>query len=161
MPQLDTSTYITQIFWLFVTFVSFWIIMDKVIIPRIAEMVEIRKRKRDEFILKAEEINKKAIDALKRYEETLAVAKRNMSEQISQNEKELKKIIEDKENEVNLQIQQKITENKQKLAEERAVIIEKADVMAQEVAYNILQQLNLTSITKKDIEDTSSGDNAA
>ena len=45
MPQFDISTYFTQIFWLLTTFVCFWFALDKIIIPRIAENIEARKRK--------------------------------------------------------------------------------------------------------------------
>ena len=60
MPQLEMSTYGTQIFWVLLTFICFWLVMDRFIIPRIADMVEARKRKYDDYILKAEQITKKA-----------------------------------------------------------------------------------------------------
>jgi len=158
MPQLDTSTYLTQIFWLIVTFLSFWLIMDKIIIPRIAEMIENRKRKCEEYIIKAEEVNKKALDALKRYKETLAVAKADMAEKISQNEKDLKHIIEEKETAINRELQCKIAENESKLAKEKAEILSKTDELAEEITLAILEKLNLKTITKEDIVHISRGE---
>ena len=68
MPQFDVSTYIAQIFWLITTFLCFWFIMDKVIIPKITSTMDERKRKYDELIIKAEKINKKAKASLQKYE---------------------------------------------------------------------------------------------
>ena len=83
MPQLEISTYLTQIFWVITTFIIFWMVMDHVIIPKISDTIEARKRKYDDYIIKAEEINKKALATLERYESTLAAAKSKASEQIN------------------------------------------------------------------------------
>lgn len=61
MPQLEISTYLTQIFWVLLTFICFWLVMDRFIIPGIAETIDARKRKYDDYLLKAERVNKKAL----------------------------------------------------------------------------------------------------
>ena len=146
MPQLEVSTYFTQIFWLITTFMSFWFIMAKLIVPKIAEMVELRKRKCSDYILKAEEINKKALLVLQQYEQTLAVAKANAAEQINQNEQELKSFIEAKENEINEQLRKKIEENEEMLEKEKENTLKKIDVLALNTAYLISQKLELQSV---------------
>lgn len=161
MPQLEISTYITQVFWLLVTFMSFWFVMDKVIIPKISEKIEMRKRKYDDFIQKAEEINSKALDSLKHYEERLAVAKKNASEQVAQNEQELKRIIAEQEEKINQQLKQKIAEKEEILAKEKAEVMAELDKISRDTAYQLLQEMNISSITRADIEEVSLGDNAA
>ena len=158
MPQLEISTYTTQIFWLIVTFISFWFIMAKLIVPKIAEMVELRKRKYDDYILKAEEINKKAMSVLKRYEETLAVAKANATEQIVKNENELKLFIAEKEAEIENQLKLKIEENEAVLAKEKAETLKRIDEIALETAYLIAQKLELQSATHKVFEEIAKKD---
>ena len=152
MPQLDGSIYITQIFWLIVSFLSFWLIMDKILIPKISEKIEARKRKQDDFILKAEEINQKALDALSQYENKLAVAKNEAIREIAENEKELQNIIEEKQNQINQQLKQKVAESEQILKTEITEIVQNIDDMSKNIALVMTQQLNLTSITKEDIE---------
>lgn len=146
MPQLEVSTYFTQIFWLITTFISFWFIMAKLIVPKIAEMVELRKRKCSDYILKAEEINKKALLVLQQYEQTLAVAKANAAEQINQNEQELKSFIEAKENEINERLRKKIEENEEMLEKEKENTLKKIDELALNTAYLISQKLELQSV---------------
>ena len=45
MPQLDTSSFTSQLFWLIICFFSMMFIMSKFIIPKISEIMEQRQRK--------------------------------------------------------------------------------------------------------------------
>ena len=130
MPQLEISSYITQIFWVITTFIIFWMIMDYVLIPKISETIEARKRKYDDFIMKAEEINKKALATLERYETTLAAAKLKASEQIKSNEDALKIMIEEREDEINQQLKTKIAEHEEKLIADKAATLSKIEELS-------------------------------
>lgn len=156
MPQLEISTYISQIFWLITTFLCFWLVMDKIIIPRIAETIEARKRKYNEFILKAEEINKKALSALNKYEETLAAAKANAAQQIRKNEVELKAFIAQEEANINQRLKQKVAENEERLFHEKDETLKKIEELSQAAAYAVLQQLDIRPITPAKIQKSSS-----
>ena len=155
MPQLEISTYLTQIFWVITTFVVFWMIMDHIIIPKISETIEARKRKYDDFIMKAEEINKKALATLERYEETLAAAKIKATEQIKANEEELRKMIEEREDEINQQLKSKIAEHEEKLVKDKAVTMSKIEELSEIAAAAIIKQLDLKTITEADIKQIS------
>lgn len=146
MPQLEISTYLTQIFWTILTFISFWLIMDKLIVPKIAETIEARKRKYDDFIIKAEEINAKALASLKNYEEALTAAKANAAVQIKKTEEELKTFISDKEEEINKRLRTQISEQEARLAEEKAATMQKVEEMSESLVYTILEQLEIKSI---------------
>lgn len=153
MPQFDVSTYISQMFWVLLIFFCYWLVMDKLIIPRIAEMIEFRKRKYDDFIQKAEEINKKAQTSLQQYEKTLAAARAEASSQIAKNEKELRELISQKESEIKNDLAQKMTEHENKLAREKEKLLKKIDKMSINVALVATKQLNLPSITRADIDE--------
>ena len=152
MPQFDVSTYMPQMFWVLVVFFCYWLLMDKFLIPRIAEMVEARKRKYNDFILKAEEINKKAQESLMQYENALSAARAAAAEQIAQNEAELKELIEQKEAELKQELSLKMAEHKAKLASEKEDILEKIDELSVKVVFTAVQQLNLSAITHSDID---------
>lgn len=155
MPQLDGSVYITQIFWLLVTFISFWFIMAKVVIPRISETIEARKRKYDDYVRKAEEINAKALEAINRYDKMLAVAKADATEQILKNENELKQVIAEKENEINEQLKKKVAEQEALLEKEKQNVLTKINALSQETAYEILQKIDIMAISRADLENIS------
>lgn len=152
MPQLDGSIYITQIFWLLVTFISFWLIMDRLIVPRISEKIEERRRKYDDLILKAEEINQKAQNTLKEYEDRLTVAKNEAIQQIAANEQELKELIAVKQEQMNESLKQKVAESESILQKERAETLAAVDEISKKIATVVVQHLNLPSIDVDDIE---------
>lgn len=156
MPQLEVSTYISQIFWLITTFLCFWLVMDRFIIPRISETIEARKRRYNEFILKAEEINKKAQASLKHYEDALAAAKVNAFEQNRKNEEELKAFIKKEEEEINTRLKLKIAENEELLFQEKAETMEKIEELSKTVAFAVLKQFDIKSVSMSDIQKISS-----
>lgn len=65
MPQLDTSTFTSQLFWLIVCFFSMLFIMSRFIVPRIADILEQRQRKIDGYLNKAHNIRLEAEESLK------------------------------------------------------------------------------------------------
>ena len=123
MPQLELSTYLTQVFWVLTIFITLWIVMDKIIVPQISEMIEARKRKYDDLILKADEMNKKALASLESYDERLAAAKSKAIDQINKNEQELKALIAEKEREIDERLNQKIIESEEILAKEKEDVL--------------------------------------
>ncbi len=44
MPQLDHVTYFTQFFWLTVFFLSFYVVLVKSLLPRVATILKLRKK---------------------------------------------------------------------------------------------------------------------
>lgn len=153
MPQLDSSVYITQIFWLLITFISFWFIMDKILVPKISEKIEERKRKYNDYIQKAEEINEKALNTLQKYKEKMAEAMTNATTQINANEKELETFVCEKQNELSIKLKQQIEENEKKIAIEMKDSLAKIDDMANSVALAIAAGLNLDSLSKGNVKN--------
>lgn len=72
MPQLDTSTFASQLFWLILSFaVLFWL-MWKIVIPRIAEVLQDRQERMDDDLEKAEKLRNDSAEVLEAYEKTIA-----------------------------------------------------------------------------------------
>ena len=154
MPQFDISTYISQAFWVLLIFFCYWFIMDKFVIPKISETIEERKRKYNDFIQKAEDINQKAQASLQQYEDMLAAAKAEANEQIQATEKELSSFISQKENEIKQELNEKMTEQKAKITEEREKMLQQTDRLSSELAYIVIKKMQLSSITRADINDS-------
>ena len=153
MPQFDISTYTTQIFWLVVVFFSFWFVMDKVITPKIMETIEDRKRKYNDLILKAERVNKKAFEALNKYEEKITAAKKNASEEIKKNEIELKEFIEKKEEEIEKNLEEKIKNSQDQIEKEKKEILNHIDELSEVLAFDIVKKIEIKNITIEDIKE--------
>lgn len=72
MPQLDVTTFPSQIFWLAVCFVVLYVLMSAVALPRIERIVEDRRRRLDEDLEKATQMKSEAEAVIAAYEKALA-----------------------------------------------------------------------------------------
>lgn len=75
MPQFDLSTAPSQIFWLVVIFVLFYLVMWRLVLPRMTSVMETRQRKIDDDLARAERLRNEAAAVLADYEKTLAGAR--------------------------------------------------------------------------------------
>ncbi len=76
MPQFDPSSFASQVFWLAITFVALYVVMRGVVVPRIAEVLETRRRRIETNLEKAETLKKEAAAALAAYEKAVDEARR-------------------------------------------------------------------------------------
>ena len=75
MPQFEqVDTFVSQIFWLLVTFSILYIVMSRIVLPRIAETLTNRRNKIEDDLGKADELRSKAADVQLSYEAALAKA---------------------------------------------------------------------------------------
>ena len=58
MPQLDVTTFSSQIFWLVVSFVALFLIMLRVRVPKISDALEARQKRIDDNLARAQELKK-------------------------------------------------------------------------------------------------------
>ena len=64
MPQLDPSTFATQLFWLFLTFTALFLIAWKVALPRMTEVLNTRQERIEGDLEKAETLKAEAEEVL-------------------------------------------------------------------------------------------------
>lgn len=72
MPQLDPTSFPTQLFWLIVCFVVLYLVMWKVVLPKIADVLRDRQERIDDDLEKAEKLRADAEEVLEAYQKTMA-----------------------------------------------------------------------------------------
>jgi F-type H+-transporting ATPase subunit b len=75
MPQLDFSTFPSQIFWLAVIFVLLYLLMARMALPRVAKMIDARKAKVEGDLERAAQMKAEAEAVMAAYERSLADAR--------------------------------------------------------------------------------------
>src|SRR6266849_5060015 len=75
MPQLDLSTFPSQIFWLAVFFVVLYLLMTKLAIPRIERVIDERRARVEGDLDKAGQMKSEAEAVIAAYEKALADAR--------------------------------------------------------------------------------------
>ena len=75
MPQLDPEFWISQIFWLTLTFGILYVVLSKLILPKISANLELRKSQIQENIEAAEKQRESSEIKLKEYYENILKSK--------------------------------------------------------------------------------------
>ena len=75
MPQLNPEFWISQIFWLTLTFGILYVVLSKLILPKISANLELRKSQIQENIEAAEKQRESSESKLKEYEEIILKSK--------------------------------------------------------------------------------------
>ena len=99
MPQLNPEFWVSQIFWLTITFGILYIVLSKLILPKISANLEIRKSQILENIEAAEKQRKESEEKIKEYNKIIQDSKIKAKNYYNQaREKILKDINKKKEN---------------------------------------------------------------
>ena len=151
MPQLDWSTYLSQAFWLLVCFCALWILLANLVTPKLADVIEQRKRKINDYVEKAEQLNRQAQNSLLKYQQPLAEAQAQAQKQLDIGRAELKAKLDAKAAKMTKEINQKIADSELVLATEKQETLQQIEAISQDLAYHIVQKLGFNNISKKDI----------
>lgn len=84
LPQLDPSTFASQIFWLAVTFIALYLLMSRVALPRVRDVLEERERRITDDLEKAQRLKDESESVLAEYEKALADARANAQAMFAQ-----------------------------------------------------------------------------
>jgi F-type H+-transporting ATPase subunit b len=77
MPQLDVSTFPTQLFWLAITFVVLYLLMSRLALPRVGNIILARRNQIDGDLEKASAMKAEAEAVIATYERALAAARQS------------------------------------------------------------------------------------
>ena len=148
LPQLDISTWPTQLFWLVVTFIIAYILMSRLVTPKIGSVLENRTATiaRDLDSAKAADAEAKAtFDA---YEKSLADAREAAATQAAAAMAEAKANAQAAEDELSKKLNRKVKTAETKLATMRAEAMENLEDIAADAAGQAVKQLAGISATK-------------
>ncbi|MBO5442249.1 MAG: hypothetical protein J6A33_00500 [Alphaproteobacteria bacterium] len=153
MPQLDTSTFASQLFWLCICFFTMLFIMSKIIIPKIADILEQRQRKIDSYLNKAYQIKLQAEEALKKYQDALTDAAQKANASLAETQNELNQLVEKKQQDLDLRLHKKIMEGEAEIEQSREDALNKVKSISEELALEIIKKIGIDGINKTDIKN--------
>ena len=155
MPQLDFSTFPSQAFWLVVSFALMWLVMAKMIVPKITDILNQRQRKIDDYLTAAGEFKQTAEEALEKYERVLREANAEAAENLRKAGEELEKKIAAREAEKSRRLAEATAENDRRTEENRRQTMEQIENIAAELAVRIAGRLELDGlVSAEDVAKT-------
>ena len=141
MPQLNPEFWISQIFWLILTFGTMYVVLSKFILPKISNNLESRKSQILENIEAAEKQREDSEAKLKEYDEVILNSKSEAKTLFNQTrEKALKDIVAKKEV-LDQQIDAEINKAEKEIEVLRVSAPDKINKIAIETSSELLEKL--------------------
>tara|TARA_B100001093_G_scaffold272228_1_gene260190 strand:- start:2860 stop:3450 length:591 start_codon:yes stop_codon:yes gene_type:complete len=141
MPQLDPKFWISQIFWLTITFGILYIILSKLILPKISDNLEIRKSQILENIEAAEKNRQDSEEKLKEYDKLVNDSKVQAKSHLNEAREKVLKDINVKKDSLDSKINEEIKEVELEIKELLKNAPVKINKIAIETSSDLIKQL--------------------
>ena len=141
LPQLDVSTWPSQLFWLVVLFTAGYILMAKLVTPRIGSVLEERRAKLDEDLGKARSASEDAARIRAEYEADLDTARAAAAETAKEAAVDAAKQAEASDAKIAKKLTEKVAKAEAKLATARNEAMANLSNVAAEAAILAVAQL--------------------
>ena len=141
MPQLNPEFWISQIFWLTLTFGILYLVLSKLILPKISANLETRKSQILENIEAAEKQREDSEMKLKEYEEIISKSKLEAKTIFNQAREKALKDINAKKEVLECQIDEEISKAEEEIKTLRNGAPDKINKIAIETSSELIQKL--------------------
>ncbi len=149
MPQLDPTSYPSQLFWLVVTFTVLYYVMSRHILPRIHTVIESRQQRIEYDLDRAASLKVEAEQARESYESALADARGQAQSMLNDVAEAIRQTSDEKHKELDEILNQKVSESEQLITEARLAADRDLEPTAADVACTLTEKLIGTKCDKK------------
>ena len=151
MPQLNPEFWVSQIFWLTLTFGILYVILSKLILPKISANLELRKTQIQENIEAAEKQRESSESKLKEYESLVSKSKLEAKNIFKETRENALKDINSKREVLEKQIDDEIKKAEDEIFQLKKSAPQKINKIAIETSSEILKKLIGTEINNSSI----------
>jgi F-type H+-transporting ATPase subunit b len=151
-PPLDPGTFAPQLVWLAITFGLLYLLLKRVILPRVSDVIEGRKERIRDDLAEAETVRAATAQALIRYEQALAEARSKASALANAVRDKVKADVDEERAKAQAEITAKISAAERRIAEAKAKALVNVEDIASEVAGAIVARLIDKKVSKADVK---------
>ena len=151
MPQLDPEFWVSQIFWLILTFGILLIVLSKFILPKISDNLETRKSQVMDNLELAENQRNESEDKLKEFDNIILKSKIDAKNLFNESRKKLLNDIDNKRQKLEEEIDKEIKIVEIEIEELKKKSPEKINKIAIETSSDLINQLIGTSVNNSSI----------
>ena len=154
MPQLNPKFWFSQIFWLILTFGILFIVLSKLILPKISKNLEVRKFQILENIETAEKQRKESENKIKEYEKIIHDSKNEAKNYFNKAREKVLKDIDNKREVLENNINEEIVKVEKEISELKNKSAETINKIAIEISSDIVKQLIGVQVNNSSISAT-------
>lgn len=141
MPQLAIETFASQLVWLAITFVVLYLIMSKVVLPRIGGILEDREQRIRSDLDKAEALKADTDQAIANYEAKLAEARASAANMVAGMKAEVNAEIDKRRAEIDTELDARQAEAEKQIGAQREAALSSLDDIAKSVTSALVEKL--------------------
>ena len=151
MPQLDFSTFLPQIFWLFVSLSFLYIVLSRYALPRVSDVIEERKDIIAQDIDSAKKYSSETELAIEELNMKLSEAKINSQSLMNNSLQEIKESNEEKKAILLKEINDDIVAAEAKILEKKEESLREISSVSEDIAIEMLENLSIGEIDKEKV----------
>lgn len=140
-PPLDPSTVAPQLVWLALTFFALYMLLKRIVIPRIGGVIEERRDRIQRDLDGAERLKGEVDDAVKAYEKALGDARANASSIARETRDKLAAEVERERAAVEAETTKKLADAEARIAQTKNKALSSVGEIAAEIAGPVVKQL--------------------
>jgi F-type H+-transporting ATPase subunit b len=149
VPQIDTATFASQIFWLAVAFVTLYYLLSRRALPRLAEVLEARQGRIAADLDEAERLRREAEAALASYQAVIAKAQEDAHAVLAETQTRLQTEAARRQAELEARLSEQLSEAEARIARARQSALEELEEAAVTVAQAAAEHLAGIKVAKK------------
>lgn len=141
MPQLDFSTYTSQLFWLVISFASLYLFTARVTMPRIARIFDARSLRIEGSIKKAEELSAYADKIRTEFEAVLSQTRNQAHENVMQMIHQVSVTTAQRKKDMNTMMMERIQSSEAHLNRQKYLALDDIKTVAETISVMTVEKL--------------------
>jgi F-type H+-transporting ATPase subunit b len=141
LPQLNSATFPSQIFWLIIAFATLYYLLTKRALPRVGEILEARQERIAADLDRAAALRAEAEEALSRHQAVVAEAQAKAAAEIKATQERLAAEMAKRQAEVDADLGKKLAEAEARIGTARDAALAQVQNVAAEVAQAAVERL--------------------
>jgi len=151
LPQLDITTFPSQLIWLVITFAALFMMMSRISLPRISQVLEERQHKIDDNLKKAVSFKEEAEIAAEAYTKAQAEVREEAHAIIMETHTQITDNMATKQAELAEELEAEIKAAEGNIIDAKVIAMAVIADVATEVALSTTEKISGEALNKKDI----------
>ena len=140
-PPFDPASFGSQLLWLALSFAALYILMSKIALPRIGEILEVRRDRIEGDLAEAERLRQKTDQAIEAYETDLADAKQKAHTIAEESREAIRKDLDAKRADVETDLAKKMATAESRIQSTKTEALGHVEEIASDTAHAMVTNL--------------------
>ena len=154
MPQLDPKYWASQSFWLIIIFLSIYLLIGRIFIPKIKNSIDMRESKIRKDLEEAKVFREEAEKKLKSYKELMETAKIDARRILYESNRSLNEEMQEKKNKIQKEIEKEIYNAENDIKKFKNESLEKVNFISEEIVSSLIKEIFGEDLNRSSIKAT-------